>query len=351
MPIMDEYVDVKINSRNVKYYCELGYVCKIGDIIKVLYYHAKASKEIFIHVRCDYCNKEFYITTDAYMSYKKKNNINKICCNNSACQKQKREESMMEKYGVKDNGKLESTKEKRKKTMLKKYGVDNPMKNKQIQEKAKKTILEKYGVENVMQNDDIKKRYNDSMVEKYGVKWAMQNEEIFDKSNKTLFDKYGATLKKYNGIPLLIEHEDIKEKIKNTLKEKYNVDNPLALAKHYATSNAENYIASLLDVQQSFCIDSYIVDMKINNTNILIEYDGSGHELKRKFYSDKYYESYESTRESRILSYGFKIIRLVSHTDKLPSDKDIINIINDGIEYLKTNTIYKFDLDKMKRIQ
>ena len=351
MPIIDEYVDVKINNRNVKYYCELGYICKIGDIIKVLYYHAKASKEIFIHVRCDYCNKEFYVTTDAYISSKKKNNINKICCNNSACQKQKREESMMEKYGVKDNGKLESTKEKRKKTMLKKYGVDNPMKNKQIQEKAKKTILERYGVENVMQNDDIKKRYNDSMVEKYGVKWAMQNKDVQLKRDKTFLEKYGGTMKRYKGIPLIIENEEIKQKIINTLQERYGVNNPLALAKHYATSKPETYIANLLNAKQSVCIDYYIADMQLANSNIIVEYDGSGHELKRKFYSDKYYEEYESKRELHILSVGYKIIRLISHTDTLPSDDMIKNIINNGIEYLKHDNLYKFDLDKMKQIQ
>ena len=350
MPIIDEYVDVTINNRNMKYYNNLGYKCNIGDIVKILYYHAKASKNIFMHCMCDYCGKEFDINTDFYISSRKHNNINKICCNNPMCQKQKREEVMMEKYGVKDNSKLESTKEKRKETMIKKYGVDNPMKSKDIRDKAKNTILSKYGVDNVMKSEDVKSKYNDTMQKKYGVKWAMQNKDIQLKRDKTFLEKYGGTMKKYKDIPLLIDNEEIKQKIINTLQERYNVNTPLALAKHYATSKAETHIANLINAKQSVCIDCYIVDMQLDNSNIIIEYDGSGHELKRKFYSDKYYEDYEYRRESYILSAGYKIIRLISHTDILPSDDVIKNIINDAVKYLEYDNLYKFDLDKMKQI-
>lgn len=351
MPVINKYVDVKINKRNIKYYRSLQYKCNIDETISVLYCHAKASKEILIDVQCDYCGKIFRITTDAYISSQKRNDINKICCNNPKCQKQKREEVMLKKYGVRDNSKLKSTIIKRKETLLIRYGVDNPMKSKQIQDKAKNTILKRYGVENVMQSENIKHKYNNSMIEKYGVKWAMQNQDIFEKLNQTLFNKYKATFKKYDGIPTLCENEEIKNKIQKTLQERYNVTTPLALAKHYAISNAENHIATLLNVCQSYCIGSYIVDMKIRNTNIIIEYDGSGHELKRKFYSDEYYEQYEYNRENYIISCGFVIIRLISHTDKLPSDNDIIDIINNGIQYTKSNNVYRFDLDKMKQIQ
>ena len=92
--------------------------------------------------------------------------------------------------------------------------------------------------------------------------------------------------------------------------------------------------------------------MKLNGHNIVIEYDGGGHELDKVYKSDEYYERHEKERQDYILSQGYKMIRLISHTDKLPSDEDIIRIVNEGVDYLNNgHNLYKYDLDKMQQIE
>lgn len=351
MPVLSEYVDVKINHRNIKYYQDLGYECTKGEICKIHYLDTKMSKDILIHCKCDYCGREFDKTSDNFHTMRQKDCSEIICCNSNKCQKLKREDVMFKRYGVRNNGSLESTKEKRKATIMHKYGVDNAMKSKEIQKKAKATIQEKYGVDNVMQNESIKNKFIDSMKKKYGVEWAMQAESVQNKRDDTFAEKYGCTMRKREGLPVFYENPEIRHKIINTLKERYGVETSLAFANSRMISDTERHIAGLLDVNTSVVIGKYVVDMQLqSDTSILIEYDGSGHELKRKFYSDEYFEQYESKREKYILNNGYKLIRLISHTDILPSDNDILNIINQAINYLKDKNLYKYDLDKMQQI-
>lgn len=59
----------------------------------------------------------------------------------SRSSKPKREQTMVDRYGVKSNFQSEVLREKSKQTWLKKYGVDNPAKSGLIQEKIKQTCL------------------------------------------------------------------------------------------------------------------------------------------------------------------------------------------------------------------
>ena len=53
--LLDEYTDLKLNSRNIKRLQELGYDGKFGDIIKVAVNDLTSGSSARVHVLCDYC--------------------------------------------------------------------------------------------------------------------------------------------------------------------------------------------------------------------------------------------------------------------------------------------------------
>ena len=152
-------------------------------------------------------------------------------------------------------GNKECIDKQRKTTNLKKYGVDNPLKNKNIRDKIKITLLDKYGVNYPIQSISIMNKIKKTIHDKYGVYHPMQSDIIKLKNlntwnNKTDDDllkikekkistwnnkteiikkeidnkRKTTNLKKY-GVEYIINHIETKEKIKKTLKDKYNVNN------------------------------------------------------------------------------------------------------------------------------
>ena len=108
--------------------------------------------------------------------------------------KKKKEETCLKNHGVKAGF---ADKEKREKTSLEKYGVRYYC-NK---EKYKQTCLERYGVEHALQNNDIRKKQQNTCEKLYGVKNVMHNKEIYNKAQKNGFisKKYKNTDLWYQG--------------------------------------------------------------------------------------------------------------------------------------------------------
>ena len=73
---------VKIGSRNLKTYRELGYNCNIHDTIIVPLSILPLGSTAKITVKCDYCNKEFESDYNSYNRNKLKTTIHKDCCKN-----------------------------------------------------------------------------------------------------------------------------------------------------------------------------------------------------------------------------------------------------------------------------
>jgi hypothetical protein len=83
------------------------------------------------------------------------------------------------------------TKEKRKNTVIEKYGVDNIAKLDDIKMRQESTNLERYGKKSSFQNDEVKKKWKDNVMVKFGVEHIFQLKSIRDKSKKTSLNKYG----------------------------------------------------------------------------------------------------------------------------------------------------------------
>lgn len=86
-----------------------------------------------------------------------------------------------EKYG--DPG--YNNKDKRNRTNLEKYGVVNPFQAEQFKEKAKQTMLDRYGVEYSHQSDQILQKVRQNSQVKYGTDYPVQAKEVKDKIKKS----------------------------------------------------------------------------------------------------------------------------------------------------------------------
>lgn len=107
--------------------------------------------------------------------------------------KAKKQQVLLDTYGVTNVSQLSEVMDKKKKTWIKKYGVDNPSKAKVnidkikdkwevINTKRKETMLKKYGVESYNSTEEFKDRRKKTWIEKYGVDNPTKNVDILHKS-------------------------------------------------------------------------------------------------------------------------------------------------------------------------
>ena len=129
-------------------------------------------------------------------------NIKQLDSNKKTC---------LEKYGVENVFQLEEVKEKIKETCVEKYGVENSFQSVEVRAKQKETMVERYSADHNMRSDFLKER----LKERYGGIFPMHSEESKQKIEETFDKKYGG---RFAGSPI------IKDKIKKTVKERYNVD-------------------------------------------------------------------------------------------------------------------------------
>ena len=101
--------------------------------------------------------------------------------------------TMLDKYGVTTGYGTEKSITKRKQTSLKKYGIDNQKKKKKVRDLGKQVIKEKYGVNSALDIPEIRVKILKTIKEKYGVDNIMQLDKYKSKYHTTMIDKYGVT--------------------------------------------------------------------------------------------------------------------------------------------------------------
>lgn len=250
--IKENKVFVKVNSRNVKHYKELGYNIDVGfqesKKLEVLTKDIPKNSTTKITAICDICgNERSLMLLKYYSNFKRKGFYSCFSCKNI-----KKEITTKMKYGVASYSQTDEFKEKYKSTCMEKYGVENPNMLSEFREKIKKTCLEKYGVtthlilpknleisKKWMSSDKFKEMSKKTLIEKYGVDSFSKTNEfkdiiqskkevILDKMKSTFMEKYGEEYysrtddwkNKY-----LEKLEEISAKRENTCLEKYGVEN------------------------------------------------------------------------------------------------------------------------------
>ena len=129
--LITKEVEVKLVPSNIKYYQNLGYKGKMGDLIIVKIEDLSNGSHVLVEVECDYCHEHFSTPYSSYILSIKY--IDKNSCKNSVCKNKKTKETTLLRYGVDNTSKLQSMQEKMCNTNIRKYGVPYYMQTTELQ--------------------------------------------------------------------------------------------------------------------------------------------------------------------------------------------------------------------------
>lgn len=152
----------------------------------------------------------------------------------------------LSRYGVVNASSLPEVKERRRRTVQERYGVDSVLSDPVLRERARQTIREVYGVDNVSQSEVIKARKRESSMRRYGVPSTALDPDVRRRQLETLrrnhpdlpADARGpleapsvqaaakATHLARHGVENPFARDDVKDQIRQTVREHYGVDNP-----------------------------------------------------------------------------------------------------------------------------
>lgn len=236
--VKEDKVLVKINSRNITYYRELGY--DIENEILVNVFDLPKGSHVKITAICEVCSSESFIMYSKYIINKNRDNKGYYSC--FGCKNHVKEKTCMEKWGFKSY------------SMTEEFRVSESLKWKGIQkgsEKGKKTLMEKYGVDSYFKTQESRE---------FNKKW-MSSSEFKEKSNKTLMEKYGVdSYSKTEEFKEKISSkmDDTINKIKNKFLEKYGVDSYTKTEEFKELLNKEK--DNIVYKIKSTCLEKYGVD-------------------------------------------------------------------------------------------
>jgi len=182
--IIDKEVKIKMNSKHISKYKNLGYECKVGEFLIINIEHLSKYSKCEINVSCDICSS---MNKTIYINYTK----------------------LMEKFGMYRCFKC--GKKQANSTMIIRYGVDNPTKCKEICKK----ISDKYHNKSDEEKNRMVIKQKETMFNKYGM-WYRLTDEYKEKLIKHNLENYGVS--DYRST------DEFKNKVKNTLIKKYGVE-------------------------------------------------------------------------------------------------------------------------------
>ena len=335
--ILPQTIKIKIGSSNYQYYKEKGYTFKKrGDFIEVNVLDLPKRSKNMVKVVCDICGKEREMWYRTVVECNKEDKL--ITCGDKICERKKREDTCMKKYGVKNVFQLQETKDKIVETNRKNHGVDWYTQTEEYKDKSKKTCQFHYGVDNPAQAQEVKDAMKNTCRSRYGCDYAVQSDEVQNKIKSTNNEIYGGDSP--------FSSEEIRKKSQQTWKENYGegiinpgqveeIKNKILDSFQFngtgPSSRAQRYINYILNGDLNKHICGLLVDIYMEKENIIIEHDGSGHFLRDKINKEKgpTKESllYEKEREDKIINNGYRMIRFIAAKDRIPSDEVILNLI------------------------
>lgn len=166
-------------------------------------------------------------------------------------------------------------------------------------------------------------RYNHLKIifmEKYGVKSPAQLEEVRERMKKTTLERYG--------VENISQSSTIREKVNATLCNNHT----------QKTSKQQIYLHNFYGGEINFPIKYYAADICFPEENLVIEYDGGGHNLRvtLDILTQEEFDKKEIIRSKYIKSKGYKQMRIISLKDKLPSDCVLLKMLEDSRTYFTT---------------
>ena len=285
--LLTKEVEVKINSRNIEHYKNLGYkipmrkatkrtkevmhkdyVYDLGATITVKTEDLSNGSHAKVDVLCDYCKKE--IISKIYKNYinGSKNNVKDSC---KKCSMKKSEE-----------------------THFMMHGVRKPLQMSESREKFKETCMDRYSVEYYSKTDECKKRIRSTNLKKYGVEFSSQSLEV-------------------------------RKKVANAFYRNGSIN----------TSAQQLFLHSLYGGELNFPIKYYNVDICFPDERLCMEYDGGFHDGQVKLgnITQEEFNQKEIIRNNVIKREGYKQMRIISQKDFLPSDEVLLQMLEHTRKY------------------
>lgn len=285
--ILSKEVTLKFSTSNRERLIKIGYdFTKLGDDITIKVEDLSNGSKTKIDVQCDYCDLKYKMCWDKYLKSVYNNKFcKKVSC--SKCLRKKTEEVLFNKYGVNNPSLIEDAKVKRVETFIKNYGVKNPSMDKKVKEKKINTTLKNYGIDNPFRDKKI-------------------IESIKIKKAKTLYE-----------------------------------------TNNQSCSKQQKHISKLYEGVLNYNVDSVNLDISFLNELIYVEYDGSGHNLSVVLnnITQEEFDRKELRRYYMLERKGWKMMRIISKKDLLPTDSKLIEMLNLTRTILQKNSWVKFDID------
>ena len=312
--LITKEVEVVTTGKMIRYYQDKGYDAKYNMPLIVKIEDLPNKSNVMIDAICDYCGElyetryaDYYETTYGFTA--------KCAC--KACAADKHRDMIIKKYGVDNVSQLDEVKEKKMETVFKHYGVYNPRQSLEVQQTVENTNVQKYGVACTLQNEGIKEKSRKTCIERYGYENPMQSDSVVNKMKKTMVEKYGVE----NAMQVL----EIRQRAKETMYK-----NGTCL-----TSKQQCYINSIYGGELNYPCYNYNLDIFIKEANIDVEVDFGGHNLPVKLgnITQEEFDRKELIRDAYIKQEGLKIMRIISSSDKLPSDAILLQMLSEAKQY------------------
>lgn len=170
------------------------------------------------------------------------------------CRVKKREQTSIQKYGIKAPGNNPEAREKSKKTMQERYGVEYAQESSEIKQKSIDTWIENYGVDNPQKLPEIREKTKNTNIKKYGSSTYLTSEKGKTDIETIMVEKYGTT------IPL--RNAKINKRWRATNIARYGTVNPLCNAEVQQRSKK----TSVLHFGTEHPMQSDIVKQRVKDT-------------------------------------------------------------------------------------
>lgn len=376
MIVEPQTVSLRVNKNNQGYYICKGYNFDNGNTILINVMDLIEGSSAKVECICDYCGQRMIKPYNKIIRGRKV--VKRDCCNNTDCLNRKKEEICVLKYGVSHVSQLESTIKQRKETCLLKYGYEHATQSEFVKNKTRATNMDKYGVPYVMQSQEMIDRSKETSIKKYGVDHHTKADSVKEKHKQTMLKKYGVTnyakTKEYKekmiskclsryGVKYFPQVEELKRKARETNLKKLGVEYPMQSIdvrkksknsfyknKNGVCSKQQYYISQIIGGEVNFPVEDFSLDIAFPEKKIYVEYDGGGHDLCVKLGSmtEKEFKTKEIKRFLYLRSRGWKLIKIVSKKDYLPSETKIKQLIELSISFFKNSkrTWITFDIDQ-----
>jgi len=166
--------------------------------------------------RCVVCTKTHTRFDGSVKGYKK--HCSMACTTKDPDVRDKKNKTMVKRYGVKHALQSPELRDKCKQTNMDRFGTEYASSSAQVKDRVKQTNMKRFGTPCSLQYDAVARKSDSTMMDKYGVKHALQNKDLLLKKEHTCLIKYGE--KQYP------QTDEFKQKFKQAMVDRFGVDHP-----------------------------------------------------------------------------------------------------------------------------